>query len=64
MKRETVDILVCPVCRGRLTLTVGEESDGRIQSGSLRCAACRVDYPIEAGIPHLLPPAQDQSSAE
>ena len=56
MKRELVDILACPVCKGTLELTVTAENDGDIQSGILRCPACAVDYPIADSIPNLLPP--------
>jgi len=52
-----MDILVCPVCKGELKLTVEEEKE-EIVSGSLNCPKCRVDYPIINGIPNLLPPEQ------
>ena len=57
MKRDLMDILVCPVCKGQLTLTVVREEDGEIVEGSLHCAACDETYPIEDTIPNLLPPA-------
>lgn len=56
MKRALTDILVCPVCKGELVLTVTAEEGEEIISGSLHCAKCGVDYPIEDGIPNLLPP--------
>jgi uncharacterized protein YbaR (Trm112 family) len=55
MKRSLVDILVCPVCKGELELKVEEEGKGEVIKGSLRCGKCNVDYPIEDGIPNLLP---------
>ena len=58
MKRELMDILVCPVCKGELQLTVAEENQKEIVSGSLHCGQCRVDYPIADAIPNLLPPDQ------
>jgi uncharacterized protein YbaR (Trm112 family) len=58
MKRELMDILVCPVCKGELQLTVAEENQEEIVSGSLHCSQCRVDYPIVDAIPNLLPPDQ------
>lgn len=58
MKRELMDILVCPVCKGELRLTVGEENQEEIISGSLYCGKCKVDYPIVDTIPNLLPPDQ------
>ena len=56
MKRELVDILACPVCQGDLELNVAEENEIEIDSGSLRCLRCKVDYPIVDTIPNLLPP--------
>ena len=57
MKRELVDILACPVCKGKLELTVDEENEQEIVTGSLYCPKCAVRYPIEESIPNLLPPA-------
>jgi uncharacterized protein YbaR (Trm112 family) len=57
MKRSLMDILCCPVCKGDLTLHIDEENEKEILDGVIRCAACRVEYPIHEGIPNLLPPA-------
>ena len=56
MKRDLMDILVCPVCKGELTLSVDEENEAEIVTGSLHCASCDVNYPIVDTIPNLLPP--------
>jgi uncharacterized protein len=56
VKNDLMEILCCPVCRGDLTLTETKSQGGEIVEGSLRCAKCAVDYPIEDGIPNLLPP--------
>ena len=53
-----MDILVCPVCKGELTLSVDEESETEIVTGSLYCPKCNVRYPIVDTIPNLLPPDQ------
>ena len=53
-----MNILVCPMCKGELTLTVTEEEREEIISGSLHCPRCPADYPIANGIPNLLPPEQ------
>ena len=58
MKRELMDILVCPVCKGELTLGVDEENETEIVTGSLHCSKCNVRYPIVDTIPNLLPPDQ------
>jgi uncharacterized protein YbaR (Trm112 family) len=55
MKRELMDILVCPVCKGELELTVEEENE-EVITGSLYCPGCQVHYPITNSIPNLLPP--------
>jgi len=56
MKRELMDILACPVCKGDLKLTVTQENDREIVTGSLFCPKCSHHYPIEDTIPNLLPP--------
>ena len=55
MKRELMDILVCPLCKGELELTVEEENE-EVVTGSLYCPQCQVNYPIVDSIPNLLPP--------
>ena len=57
MKRDLMDILACPVCKGTLTLSVTKEEEGEIVQGSLHCDACNETYPIEDTIPNLLPPS-------
>jgi len=56
MKRELMDILACPVCKGKLELSVEEENEKEIVTGSLYCPKCNVNYPILETIPNLLPP--------
>lgn len=57
MRRDLVDIVCCPVHKTRLELRVEEEDDqGDVLEGVLRCGECGFDYPVEAGIPNLLPP--------
>ncbi len=51
-----MEILVCPVCKGELELTVDEENEQEIVRGTLFCARCNERYPIEDTIPNLLPP--------
>ena len=57
MKRELMDILACPSCKGDLTLTVTKEEGEEVVVGGLHCKFCEVTYPIEDTIPNLLPPA-------
>ena len=57
MRKDLVEIVCCPVHKTPLKLTVKEQdSHGDIVEGTLRCATCKFDYPIEEGIPNLLPP--------
>ena len=56
MKHDLMEILVCPTCKGPLTLTVTNEEDGEIVEGELRCDACQETYPIEDRVPNMLPP--------
>ena len=50
-----MNILVCPVCKGKLTLTIDKENEKEIESGSLYCGKCNARYPIVDTIPNLLP---------
>ncbi len=56
MKPDLLEILRCPVCRGELQLTATRTEGDEVLQGTLRCDACHVDYPIDDGIPDLLPP--------
>ena len=55
-----MDILVCPVCKRELELSVEEENEKEkeIVTGSLYCPKCNEHYPIVDTIPNLLPPDQ------
>ena len=56
MKKELLDILACPLCKSPLTLTVDEENEVEVVTGTLHCESCKEEYPIEDAIPNLLPP--------
>ena len=56
MKKELMEILACPVCKGELELTVETEEGDEIIKGSLGCQKCHETYPIDDAIPNLLPP--------
>lgn len=58
-----MEILVCPVCKGELELTVAEADDGEVLEGGLHCAECDFTYPIDDGIPNLLPPEMQEGEA-
>ena len=56
MRHDLMEILVCPLCKGELTLTATREETDEILEGSLRCEACGETFPIEDGIPNMMPP--------
>ncbi len=56
MKKELMEILACPLCKGDLQLTIEEENEKEVITGSLYCAKCNQRYPIVDTIPNLLPP--------
>jgi len=56
MKRELMEILACPLCKGDLELDIEEEDDKEVITGSLSCARCDQRYHIVDAIPDLLPP--------
>ena len=56
MKKDLMDILACPVCKGDLELLSEEVEGDDVIVGSLECVACSESYPIEDSIPNLLPP--------
>jgi len=46
LSKELLDILVCPKCKGELTLTPHQDA--------LNCYACKLSYPIKDDIPVML----------
>ena len=56
MHRELLAILACPACAGRLVLEQYQETDGDVESGTLRCAACSASFPIVRWVPRFVTP--------
>lgn len=56
MNESLLDIICCPVDKGPLELATDEREDEEIIAGTLTCTECGEAYPIEDGIPNLLPP--------
>lgn len=56
MKKDLMEILACPVCKGELELRVESEERDDVITGSLVCHRCDETYPIDDSIPNLLPP--------
>jgi uncharacterized protein YbaR (Trm112 family) len=55
MKKDLMDILCCPTCKTDLKLTIKQEEKEEVIEGDLTCTKCKHVYPIEDGIPNLLP---------
>ena len=55
MRRDLMDILACPTCKGALELRVETEDGQDVVQGKLYCQQCQEEYPIEDSIPNLLP---------
>jgi uncharacterized protein YbaR (Trm112 family) len=54
--KEYLDILVCPMDKGDLELTVEEAVGDEVIQGYFICKTCSERYPIEDRIPNFLPP--------
>jgi uncharacterized protein YbaR (Trm112 family) len=64
MKEDLLDILCCPLDKEALELEVTETDGDEILDGELVCTECGERYPIEDGIPNLLPPdMRDEATA-
>jgi uncharacterized protein YbaR (Trm112 family) len=63
MKQTLLDILCCPLDKSELELEVIREDDDEILEGRLVCTECGEEYPIEDGIPNLLPPDMREEAA-
>ena len=55
MKKDIIDILCCPTCKGDLELKIKKEIKDDIIKGTFICKKCKTIYDIEDGIPNLLP---------
>jgi SAM-dependent methyltransferase len=56
MKKDHIVFLVCPQCKYSLDLVGSIETNGySIESGTLRCSQCKMDYPIIRSVPRFVP---------
>jgi len=55
MKKDLLDVLCCPACKGDLKLEVKKEIKEDIINGTFTCENCEITYLIKNGIPNLLP---------
>ena len=56
MRKDLAELLVCPVSKGKLVLTVEVEEDGEVITGTLHSPDSGLVYRIDDGIANLLPP--------
>src|SRR5207253_4664749 len=54
MKRNALDVLVCPGCKSSLLLTADEREGPEVITGRLHCARCDSAYPILRGVPRFI----------
>ncbi|MEZ4648203.1 MAG: methyltransferase domain-containing protein [Candidatus Eisenbacteria bacterium] len=56
MRLDTLDILRCPSCRGRLEVASRRAvtSSGRIREGLLGCSECHATYPVLGWVPRMM----------
>jgi uncharacterized protein YbaR (Trm112 family) len=52
--REVLELIVCPVCYGRLSLLEQEQPVAQKEASAVVCGGCGRRYPVEDGIPVLL----------
>lgn len=55
MKLELLRLLCCPSCHRELVLLRAQESEGEVQSGTLACAGCSAEFPIDNWAPRFVP---------
>ncbi len=64
MKESLLDILCCPLDKAELELEADEREGEEVMDGQLACTECGETYPIDDGIPNLLPPdMREEASA-
>ncbi len=66
MRPVFIELLCCPSCGGDLALSerIGPatDDDGHIIDGSLNCQTCSARFPVERGVPRLLPDDKNRSA--
>lgn len=63
MKESLMDIICCPLDKHELELHVEERDEDEIIEGTLVCTECGEEYPIDDGLPDLLPPDMREEAA-
>lgn len=58
MRARLLDLVVCPECRARFRVEAQSQEGDEIIEGRLICTGCATVYPVERGVPRLLPKAE------
>jgi len=54
MKPASLDVFVCPGCRGDLRLAATASDGGEVLEGDLTCRCCGAEYPVTRGVPRFV----------
>ena len=54
MHIKLLDFLVCPECKGGLTLGSSGQKSAEILDSNLQCKKCMVNFPVIDGIPNMI----------
>ena len=55
MRTDMMEVLACPVCKTGLALQIYAQYGDEIAAGTLTCHKCPQEFPVEDGVPNLLP---------
>lgn len=56
MKKEIVNLLVCPRCNSKIAIkSAAEGTNGEIREGVLYCITCKSEFPVQSYIPRFVP---------
>lgn len=59
-----MEVLACPLCKSGLALRITAQDGDEITAGALTCNRCPAVYPVEDGVPNLLPAEYRAASAD
>src|SRR4026207_437370 len=62
MHLDLMNLVVCPGCRGTLTVDVERGREDDVESGMLTCVTCAASYPIVQSVPRFVPQENYSSS--
>ena len=54
MDKELLNEMVCPICKGNLSLKIYSKREDVIEEGLINCKACKRAYSVKDGIPIMV----------